>query len=154
MELDRTDFEILAALQKNARLSNKELAGIVDLAPSTTLGRVRRLEAGHVLTGYHAAVWPHAVGIGLQAMVSVRLGSHSTQVFDEFEAYALGLDELVSLYNMAGRDDFHIHLAVRNGDHLRLVVLDGISTRPEVANVETNLIFAHFPRHRLPLYDP
>ena len=68
--LDRTDCEILAELQKNARLSNKELAARIGLAPSSCLERVRRLASAGVLRGYHAQVDPGALGIGLEAMVA------------------------------------------------------------------------------------
>ena len=44
MGLDQIDFGIVRELQNNARLSNKELAARVGLAPSTTLVRTRQLE--------------------------------------------------------------------------------------------------------------
>ena len=65
MPLDRTDFEIIDALQNDARLSNKELAARIQLAPSSCLVRVRALANAGVLTGYHAEVSPAAMGIGL-----------------------------------------------------------------------------------------
>ena len=51
MKLDRIDFEILAILQKNARISNKELALANDISPSTCLERVRRLRTEGVIEG-------------------------------------------------------------------------------------------------------
>ncbi|RPH55785.1 Lrp/AsnC family transcriptional regulator, partial [bacterium] len=72
-ELDRTDCEILAALQKNARLPNKELAERLGIAQSTCLERVRRMVEEGILQGFHARVDPKAMGIGLQAMVVIRL---------------------------------------------------------------------------------
>ena len=44
IELDATDWKILARLQDDARLSNVELAKAVNLSPSPCLARVRRLE--------------------------------------------------------------------------------------------------------------
>ena len=49
--LDRIDHEILALLQNNARLSNKELAATVGLAPSSCLARVQRLVRDGVIRG-------------------------------------------------------------------------------------------------------
>ena len=77
MALDRIDRQILAALQNNARLSNKELAAVIGLAPSSCLERVRKLEESEVLRGYHADVAPAALGVKLQAMVAVRMREHS-----------------------------------------------------------------------------
>jgi DNA-binding Lrp family transcriptional regulator len=61
MELDRIDFAILEHLQNNARLSNKELAALVRLAPSSCLERVRRLTREGALEGFHARVSDHAL---------------------------------------------------------------------------------------------
>ena len=76
-QLDRIDREILTALQKNARLSNKELAARMKVAQSTCLERVRRLRDDGILRGFHAEVDAKAVGVGLQAMIAVRLRRHS-----------------------------------------------------------------------------
>jgi DNA-binding Lrp family transcriptional regulator len=145
--LDRTDAEILRHLQKNARLSNKELAAAVGVAPSTCLERVRRLAADGVLRGYHADVDPHAVGVGLQALVAIRLGQHSRPVVETFQAHALGLDEVVQVYHVTGANDFLIHVAVRDAEHLRDLALTAFTERPEVVHIETALLFAH---HRAP----
>ena len=75
--MDGIDFGILHELQNNARLSNKELAAKVKLAPSSCLERTRRLSAQGVLRGFHADVDPAALGVGLQAMIHVRLARHS-----------------------------------------------------------------------------
>jgi DNA-binding Lrp family transcriptional regulator len=75
MALDRIDFAILAALQNDGRLTNKELAGRVGLAPSSCLERVRRLREAGTLRGSHAEVDPAVLGIGLQALLAVRTAS-------------------------------------------------------------------------------
>jgi len=82
--LDRIDFAILVVLQKNARVANNRLAETVGVAPSTCLERVRRLARLGVLRGHHADVEPGALGIGLEAMIAVRLCQHSRDVVDSF----------------------------------------------------------------------
>ena len=52
MKLDEIDHKILETLQNDARLSNKELAASVGLAPSSCLERVRRLKNNGVLKGF------------------------------------------------------------------------------------------------------
>lgn len=152
MALDRIDCAIIVALQNNARLSNKELAAQVGLAPSSCLARVRRLAGAGVLRGYRAEVDPAAVGIGLQAMIFVRLGRHSRKQVQTFRRHLLGLVETVAVYHVAGQYDFLVHLAVRNADHLRDVALDAFTTRPEVARMETHLIFEHLRQPQLPVF--
>ena len=60
MKLDRIDFDIVTMLQKNARISNKDLAAANGISASTCLERVRRLNRIGVIRGYHAAVAPAA----------------------------------------------------------------------------------------------
>ena len=150
--LDRTDCDILRALQKNARLPNNELARRVGIAPSTCLQRVRRLYDDRVLRGFHAELDPKAVGIGLQAMVAVRLSRHSKGLVDTFRQHVLGLAEVISLYHTAGTNDFLVHVAVRDSDHLRNLVLTAFTTREEVAHLETSLIFERVVSEELPIY--
>jgi len=150
--LDRIDVAILVALQKNARLSNKELAGRVNLAPSSCLERVRRLREAGVLLGFHADVDPATLGIEIQALVAVRLQRHSRDLVDAFQAHLTALPEAVAFFHLAGENDFLIHVAVRDTEHLRIVILDAFTARPEVAHVETSLIFGHKNFHVLPEY--
>lgn len=152
MEIDRIDSEILALLQKNARLSNKELAAAVGLAPSTCHERVRRLFEAEVITGAHAAVDPRALGVSLQAMIGVRLARHSRDTVEEFRRQMIARPEVIATYYLSGVTDFMLHVAVRDSEHLRDFALDALTSRDEVARVETSLIFEYARDPRLPDY--
>ena len=152
-QLDRIDREILTALQKNARLSNKELAAHLKIAQSTCLERVRRLRGDGVLRGFHAEVDAKAIGISLQAMIAVRLHRHSLDLVRAFRSHAVGLEEVLAVYHMAGKNDFLVHVAVRDSDHLRDLALSAFTARSEVAHIETALIFEHVGSRALPFYD-
>lgn len=141
MQLDRIDFELLTLLRKNARMPNKALAEALSVAPSTALERVRRLRESGAIQGFHAEVSPAAVGIGLQAMVSIRLARHSRKGVDGFRRHVLGLPEVLALYHVAGSDDFLVHVGVRDSDHLRDFALSAFTERKEVDHIETRLIF-------------
>ena len=150
-ELDRIDFAILAVLQKNARIANNRLAEMVEVAPSTCLERVRRLARLGVLRGFHADVAPGSLGVGLEAMIAVRLRLHSRELVDSFRAYVVELPEVRSVFHVTGGDDFLVHVAVRDSDHLRDLALDSFTTRPEVDHIQTRLIFEYTPTWRLPV---
>ncbi len=141
MDLDRIDCDILNLLQKDARLSNKELAAAVGLAPSSCLARVQRLRSEGVLRGAHAEVDPQALGVGLQALIAVQLRQHSRAQVKAFWKHALGLPEVLSVFHVAGTHDFQVHVAVRDAHHLRDLALDAFTTRTEVAHIQTSLIF-------------
>ena len=150
--MDRIDFAILDALQNDARLSNKELAARVGLAPSSCLERVRRLVGDQVLRGFHADVDAKSLGIVLQAMISVRLQVHSLRAFESFESHLRALPEVVAVYHLAGAEDFMVHVAVRSTEHLHQLAMTQFSTREEVGHVNTALIFEVHRAVALPRY--
>lgn len=150
--LDRIDFALLRLLRKNARLPNKDLAEKTGVAPSTALERVRRLRQSRAILGFHAEVAPDAVGIGLQALVAVRLARHSRELVDSFHEHLSRLQEALAFYHVAGADDFLVHVGVRDSDHLRDFVLTAFTERPEVAHIETRLIFEFRRSPGLPVY--
>jgi DNA-binding Lrp family transcriptional regulator len=152
-ELDRIDCAILAFLQKNARLTNKELAEMVGVAPSTCLERVRRLVASGVIKGFHADIDPGALGIGLQAIIAVRLKQHLRELVLDFHRHVMTLPEVCGVFHITGGDDYLVHVAVRDSDHLRDLALDSFTTRPEVDHIHTRLIFEYTPTWRLPVKD-
>lgn len=151
-QLDQTDHEILAALQDDGRISNKDLAAKIGVSPSTCLERVRRLRQNGVLRGFHADVDPQALGIGVEAMISVRLRHHTEVSFDELCAEMMRIPETVAVYLLTGTQDLLVHVAVRDVPHLRDVLSNSFTSRPDAHRVETSLIFEHTRKSVLPEY--
>jgi len=150
--LDRIDYEILTLLRNNARISNKEIARKVGLAASTCLVRIRVLQSSGVITGFHAEIDPASLGVGIQAMIAVRLIRHFKPDVETFHRHALGLPEVVQLYHVAGQIDFLIHVWARNSDHLRDLAMTAFTAREEVAHIETELIFEHIRSAEVPSF--
>lgn len=150
MDLDRIDFAILDALQKDARLSNKELAAHVNLAPSSCLERVRRLREVGALLDAHTDVADEALGIGVQAIIDVQLRRHSRDLVNDFELYVQGIDEVVAAYHVTGEHDFLLHVVVADTEHLRDLLLDRFTTRDEVSRVQTQILFSYRRRPARP----
>lgn len=144
--LDRIDRALLAHLQKEGRLSNKELAARVGLAASSCLARVQRLERDGTIVGYRAEVRPEALGVGLEAMVTVRLARAGAESFDSFRRFLLEREEVVELLHVGGAIDLLARVAVRDTEHLRTLVLENFSSRPEVDRLETAIVFEHAVR--------
>ena len=150
--LDRTDFALLEHLQKNARLSNKELADRVGIAPSTCHTRVQRLHQSGAIRGSHAEVDPAAVGVFLQALIFIQLANHAGARIAEMRKRLLELREVAELYYLGGSQDLVVRVAVRDTDHLRQLVMEGISTDESVRHLETSIIFDHEKSPSLPEY--
>ena len=150
--LDRIDYQIVRLLRNNARLSNKQIAEKVGLAPSTCLVRTRMLQQSGAITGFKAEVNPAALGVGLQAMIAVRLKRHYKPDVEAFRHHALELPEVVRFYHVAGPIDFLVHVWTRDSDHLRDLAMTAVTSREEVSHIETELIFEHISCRELPAF--
>lgn len=150
--LDRIDCEIIQHLQKNARISNKELAAAIGLAPSSCSERVKRLEEQKLFKGFHAELQPRSVGVGLQALVFIRLNDHSLATMEQFRYYVLSVSEVVEMTHLSGVNDYMLRVAVRDNEHLRALLLRAFSAREEVGHIETSVIFESVNKHETPIY--
>ncbi|MDP6963127.1 MAG: Lrp/AsnC family transcriptional regulator [Planctomycetota bacterium] len=150
--MDRIDYEICQELQKNARLSNKELAAIVGMAASSCHERVKKLVADGVFSGFHAAVNPKKLGVGLEAMVHVKLVKHARTEVDSFFEHISQLPESIAFYHITGEFDYLVHVAVRDAGHLRDLALDAFTTREEVSQIQTSLVFTSKTMEQRPCF--
>ncbi len=150
-DLDRTDAGILRLLQKDARLSVKEIAAAVGLAASTTHERIRRLRESGVLLGAHAEVAPEALGIGLEALFMIELSKHERSTVDRFLEEIVELPEVRSAFLITGHYDLVVHVVVKDTRHLKDLALDQFTSRPGVTRIETSIIYEARRRHELPV---
>lgn len=151
--LDTTDLHILSCLFEDARITNKDLACKVGLAPSSCLERVKRLQQDGVIQRSSMQIDYTALNGHLQAMISVRIKNHSRSTVDYFQKQVVDLPEVINLFHMGGENDFLVHVTVSDTTHLRDFVLDAITAQEEVNHVETSLIYEHQMSHTLPQFD-
>jgi DNA-binding Lrp family transcriptional regulator len=142
-ELDEIDRTILDELQIDGRVTNAELAERVGVAASTCLARVRSLVARGVITGFTASVNPRAMGLELQVLVSVTVRSGARQRISELSDELRALPEVMQLFFLGGIEDFIIHLAARDSDHVRDFVMEHLSAHPAVSSTRTSIMFSH-----------
>ena len=105
-DVDELDSAIVELLQQDARQTNRELAAAVGIAPSTCLERVRSLRERGVITGFHAEVSLPALNRHVQAFLHVQIRPLSRQVIEGFKAHVTTLPEVLSVFVVAGGDDF------------------------------------------------
>ena len=140
--MDNLDRQILQALQKDARVKNADLARQLGVAPSTMLERVRRLEERGYLNGFKAIVDPEKLGLGVQALISVSLGQHSTKTIRPFEQAVKSIPNIMVCYHVTGRFDYMLHIVAKNLKELGILVKEQIASLPGVGKTETFLIFS------------
>ena len=117
--LDATNLRILEELQADARLTMAELGRRVSLSPPAVAERVQRLERAGVISGYHAAVDPKAVGYPVAAVVRVRPASRQLHKIPEV---ARELPEVVECYRITGEDCFFVKLHLRSMEDLEAIL--------------------------------
>ena len=100
--------------------------------------------------GFHAAVDPDALNIGLQAMIAIRLRRHGVDEVGVFQSKAIALPEVIGISHVTGANDFLVHVVVRDAGHLRDLAVSSFTSWPEVAHIETALIFEHMSKSGLP----
>ena len=141
--LDAVDRKILSLLHGDARMTNNALAQTVGIAPSTCHGRVRRLVDLGVIRGFYTDIDPVAVGLPLQAMISVSLQSNARGKIRSFIAQIRQRPQVMDVYFLAGVDDFILHVAARDTEDLRSFVVENLNADSDVAGTQTSLIFEH-----------
>jgi len=147
--LDETDRRILEVLAVEARIPNNALADRVGIAPSTCLGRVRALVERRVIRGFYADIDPEAIGLSIQAIIAVRLQGHARNEIPAFRDRLAVMPGVREIFFVAGAHDFLVHVVVRDTAELRQFVVVNLSSSPEVAATETDLIFEHVHVQRL-----
>lgn len=128
--LDTVDRAIISALRANARIPYADLARLVGLSGPSVADRVKRLEQLGVITGYHAALAPEALGLGVVAIVGIEQSHDGDQ--DAIAKHLSKLEEIEDCWFVAGDESFILKVRVADIDSLekslgRLRKIPGIS---------------------------
>ena len=103
MHLDRTDRRILALMQRDARISNLELAEKVGLSPTPCSRRVKRLEESGVIERHVTLLNQAKLGLTLTAFIGISMDRHTPDRFDQFEARVKEFPEVVECSIVTGQ---------------------------------------------------
>ena len=140
--IDEKDAKILEILQREGRTTNVELARAVELTPSSTLERVRKLEERGLIRGYTAILDPHALGLSLVAYIFVRVDDRDDVVGrSETTAEALaGLPSVQELHHLAGEDCFLVKVRARDTDDLYRILRDEFGQFKTIRSTRTTIV--------------
>jgi Lrp/AsnC family transcriptional regulator, leucine-responsive regulatory protein len=125
-ELDASDLDILARLQRNGRIANVDLAEEVSLSPSATLRRTKALEAQGVISGYRAELDREQIGLGLTVFIQLTVAGHSRRTARELEQGLIAIPYVVAVHLVSGDADFLVEAVVPSLAVYEEVLLDKV----------------------------
>ena len=138
IDLDATDWKILARLQDDARLANVELARAVNLSPSPCLARVRRLEEGGLISRYVTLLDALALGLTVSVFIQVRLERQVEKALEIFERAIAERPEVMECYLMTGDSDYMLRVMVADVQALERFIVDFLAKIPGVGNLKSS----------------
>ncbi|ATE54075.1 MULTISPECIES: Lrp/AsnC family transcriptional regulator [Actinosynnema] len=147
--MDELDTNILRELQVDARRSNRDVAAAVGVAPTTALDRTRALRERGVIKGAILDVDLPSIGRPVQALIAVRIRPPARRVIEGFRAWAIAQPDTLGVFVTSGSEDFLLHVAVPDNDHLYQFVVDKLTERAEVADVRTSVVYQHLRNDRI-----
>ena len=140
-KLDRYDLSILAELQRDARISNQELAERIGLSPSPCLRRVRTLEESGLITGYRALVDAKKLGLSLMALLHISMDKHTPERFANFEKKVAAQPEVLECLLITGQEaDYQLKVIIRDMDAYQELLLNRITRIEGVTGVHTSFV--------------
>ena len=117
VKLDHIDRKILRDLQADGRITNVELAKRVGISAPPCLRRVRALEEGGYIRGYHAELTPGLLGLKEMFFALVGLTGQSQDVLSGFEKLVADWPEIRECHMIRGGGDFLLKVVARDKDH-------------------------------------
>jgi Lrp/AsnC family leucine-responsive transcriptional regulator len=130
------DRQILNIMQKDARITNAEIARQVGLAPSAVLERVRKLEERKVIRGYATEIDATEAGFGLTAFVAVR----TNECCVETDKFLAEIPEVLEVHDVAGEDSYFLKVRAKDTEHLARILRERLKNVPNVTGTKTTIV--------------
>ena len=139
IELEARDRAILRLLQKDAAITNAELAERVNLSPSACLRRVSLLQQRGLVLGTVLLLDEQAIGLSGTAFVSVTLDQQGRQSLDTFEAAVAEHAEILECLVLAGTADYLLRVVYSDTADFERIHRNVVTRLPGVVRVQSTL---------------
>ena len=137
-DLDRYDIAILHELQRDARLSNTELAARIGISAAPTWRRVRWLEEQGFITGYRAEIDRRKIGLGVLAFVRIDADRNTAASTRELEDAIRRIPEVIACHYISGSGTFELQVMATDLDAFSKFSLDTLLNLPHVKDLHTS----------------
>ena len=140
--LDEIDLQILRTLQKNAKLTTKELAEKVNLTPTPVFERQRRLERKGYIRKYVAILDAERLNQGLLVFCKVKLKHINHEIADQFTHRIQRIPEVTECYNTSGQYDYLLKVRASDMKQYQEFVLNELGTIESVGSIESTFVMS------------
>ncbi len=140
--LDKTDLQILRTLQKNAKLTTKELADAVHLTPTPVFERQKRLERQGYIKKYIAVLDPDKLDRGLLVFCKVKLKQINREIADDFTRRIQHIPEVTECYNTSGTYDYLLKIRAAGMRQYQEFVLNKLGTIESLSSLESTFVMS------------
>ena len=150
--LDEIDKTILRILQKDAKKTAKEIAGLLSLTISPVYERIRRLENQGYIKKYVAILDKKLINRSVSCLCQVSMRQHSEAFIEKFENQIQGLHEVQECYHMAGAVDFILKINVNSLDDYHEFVRYKLTKIENIGVLNTTFVLKEISTHRSTIF--
>lgn len=138
-KIDEMDCQILEELQKDGRMTVKDLSEKLGLSPTPIFERIKKLEKAGIIDHYAAILNHEKVGKKLFAFAHISLKDHSKELVELFTKQINAFEEVLECHYVTGDTDFILKILINNMEEYREFVMNSLFDMSNIANVETFL---------------
>jgi Lrp/AsnC family leucine-responsive transcriptional regulator len=138
MDIDAIDRRLLAALQKQGRITNSELSERVNLSPSACHRRVQRLEEDGYIDAFVALLNARKLGRPTTVFVEITLSGQADEVLEAFERAVKLVPDILECHLMAGTADYLLKVVAMDTDDFARIHRQFLARLPGVAQMHSS----------------
>lgn len=142
MKLDAIDKKILQHLQKDSKITNKELSNSLDLSVTAIFERIKRLERNEVISKYVALLNPEHVDKSFMVLTQIKLVQHTKNNVMKFEAEVIKLVEVLECYHVSGEYDYILKILVKDMEAYREFMLSKLTNLEHIGSTQSTFIIS------------
>lgn len=139
---DAVDLAILRELQRDGRLTTRQLAMRVHRSPTSVFERVKRLENEGFIHRYTAVLDADKLGRGFVVYCQVKLRLMNKSIADDFVSRVASIPEVTECYNVSGSFDYLLKIHARSMETYRQFLLDKLGTIDALGSVESTFVMS------------
>ncbi len=138
-KIDQIDAQLLEFLQKDGRITIKELAQKLGMSTTPIFERVKKLEKAGIIDHYAAVLNADKLGKKLYAFAHISLKDHSKELVKQFTEQIITIPQVLECHYVTGDSDFILKILLNDMEKYREFMMDQLFDMSNIAKVESFL---------------